>query len=80
MPPLTHILITLCVGAAAIMAWQSYGDAARQIIASSYPQLGWLAPHAEEVAQNAPDMIAVNGRTIPLPVLWPNVRVGVAIF
>src|SRR5712671_3025843 len=77
---LARFLITFCIGVAAALAWQSYGDAARQIIASSYPQLGWLAPHAEEVAQNAPDMIAVNGRTIPLPVLWPNVRVGVAIF
>ena len=54
MPTLTHILITLCVGAAAIMAWQSYGDAARQIIASSYPQAGWLAPRTAPIAYGAP--------------------------
>ena len=54
MPTLTHILITLCVGAAAIMAWQSYGDAARQIIASSYPQAGWLAPRTAPIAYSAP--------------------------
>jgi hypothetical protein len=52
-----RLLITFCVGVAAILAWQSYGNAAREIIASSYPQLGWLAPQAA-VAQTAPDTIA----------------------
>jgi hypothetical protein len=55
---LIRFLITFCVGAAATLAWQSYGDAARQIIASSYPQLGWLAPQPAPTAQNAPDVIA----------------------
>src|SRR6266481_3788675 len=59
---LSRFLITFCIGVAAALAWQSYGDAAREMIASSYPQLGWLAPHAEPVAQNAPDMIAVAVR------------------
>ena len=56
------LLITFGIGVATTFAWQSYGDAARQIIASSYPQLGRLAPHAEPVAQDAPDMIAVAVR------------------
>ena len=33
-----------CMGIAATLAWQSYGDAAREMIAGSYPQLGWLEP------------------------------------
>jgi hypothetical protein len=37
---------------------QSYGDAARAVIANSYPQLGWLVRQAETVAQNAPETIA----------------------
>ena len=49
-----RFLITFCVGVAAALAWQSYGDAAREMIASSYPQLGWLAPQAA-VAQTVPD-------------------------
>jgi len=53
MPTLTHILVTICVGVAAILAWQSYGDAARRIIASSYPQLDWLAPRAAPIAYSA---------------------------
>ncbi|HMA75498.1 MAG TPA: hypothetical protein VKP67_29020 [Xanthobacteraceae bacterium] len=48
-----RFLIMFCVGVAATLAWQSYGDAARQIIANSYPQLGWLAPEAA-VAQTVP--------------------------
>ena len=41
---LSRFLIAFCTGVAAILAWQSYGDAAREMIASSYPQLSWLAP------------------------------------
>src|SRR5262249_41953824 len=51
-----RLLITFCVGVAATLAFQTYGDAARQIIANSYPQLGWLAPETA-VAQTAPDLI-----------------------
>src|SRR6266566_3898978 len=32
---LARFLITFCIGVAAILAWQSYGDAAREMIASS---------------------------------------------
>src|SRR5712671_3252227 len=59
---LSRFLITFCVGVAATLAWQSYGDAAREMIVNSYPQLGWLAPQAEPVAQNTPDMIALAVR------------------
>jgi len=44
---------------------QSYGDAAREMIASSYPQLGWLAPQAA-VAQTVPDMIVPAARSSDL--------------
>jgi hypothetical protein len=50
-----RLLIAFCVGVAAALAWQSYGDAARQIIAGSNPQLGWLAPRAAN-AQIVSDM------------------------
>src|SRR5882762_10222598 len=54
---LVRFLITFCIGVAATLAWQSYGDAAREMIANSSPQLGWLAPQAA-VAQTAPNTIA----------------------
>jgi len=53
----SRFLITFCIGVAATLAWQSYGDPARETIASAYPQLGWLAPQAA-VAQTAPTTIA----------------------
>jgi hypothetical protein len=67
MPSLTGFLITFCIGVAATLAWQSYGDAAREMIASSYPQLSWLAPQSAPGAQNAPDMIAPAAPAAPAP-------------
>jgi hypothetical protein len=66
---LTRFLITFCIGVAATLAWQSYGDAARQMIANSYPQLGWLAPQAAPLAQTAPNMIAPAAPTALSPEL-----------
>jgi hypothetical protein len=52
-----RLLITFCVGIAATLAWQSYGDTARRIIADAYPRLSWLAPETA-VAQAVADRIA----------------------
>src|SRR5258705_1331034 len=64
---LVRFLIIFCIGVAATLAWQSYGDAAREMIANSYPQLGWLAPQAKPVAQSAPDVIALAAPATPSP-------------
>jgi hypothetical protein len=56
---LSALPIAFCVGVAATLAWQSYGDAAREIVANAHPQLGWLAPQGEPVTQNAPAAVAV---------------------
>src|SRR5262245_43361174 len=54
---LARFLIVFCIGVAATLAWQSYGNAARDIIANSSPQLGWLAPPAPAaLAQTAPSI------------------------
>src|SRR5215470_19564316 len=52
-----RFLIIFCIGVSATLAWQSYGDRAREMIASLYLQLSWSAPLAEPVAQNTPDVI-----------------------
>jgi hypothetical protein len=52
----TGYLITFGAGIATALLWQSYGNAARQIIAEAYPQLAWVAPPAA-VAQTAPTVI-----------------------
>ena len=44
---LTRFLIAFCIGVAATLAWQSYGDAVRRMTASSSPRLvGSSAPQA----------------------------------
>src|SRR5215471_15938151 len=50
----TGYLMAIFIGAAATLAWQSYGGAARQTVAGWFPQLGWLAPPASPVAPTAP--------------------------
>src|SRR5258708_294105 len=64
---LVRFLIVFCIGVAATFAWQSYGDAARERIASSYPQLGWLAPQAARIARSGPDTIGLAAPTAPSP-------------
>jgi len=66
---LTRFLIIFCFGVAATLAWQSYGDAAREMIANSYPQLSWLAPQAAPLAQTASDMPAPAPSATPSPEL-----------
>jgi hypothetical protein len=65
LPTVFSLLIVFCTGVAATLAWQSYGDAAREMIAKAYPQLGWLAPQGEPVTQNAPDAIALAVPAVP---------------
>src|SRR6266850_6420465 len=62
-----RFLNTFCIGVGAALAWQSYGDEAREMIANSYPQLGWLAPRPAPTAQNAPDAIARAAPAAPSP-------------
>jgi hypothetical protein len=64
---LVRFLIIFCIGVSAVLVWQSYGDPVREIVASSYPQLSWLAPQAEPVSQNAPDAIGPALRTASSP-------------
>ena len=69
---LTRFLIIFCMGVAATLAWQAYGDATRLIIASSYPDLGWLAPQTA-FAQTAPEMVASTATDTKSPD-WPELK------
>jgi hypothetical protein len=57
--------ITFCIGAAAALAWQSYGDAARKAIAGSSPRLAWLASQSAPVVQSSPNMLAPTAAAAP---------------
>jgi hypothetical protein len=41
-------LVATCIVVAAILAWQSYGEAAKQIVATRLPELGW-SPQTKQV-------------------------------
>jgi hypothetical protein len=55
---LARFLITFCIGVAATLAWQSYGDAAREMIANSSRQLSWLAPQTAPTQTPPPNKVA----------------------
>jgi hypothetical protein len=60
-------LTAFCTVVAATLAWWSYGDAARQMIANSFAQLGRLAQRHAATDQKAPDTIALAGSAAPHP-------------
>ncbi len=41
-------LVAICLGVAATLAWQSYGEIPKQIIAAKAPELGW-SPEAKQM-------------------------------
>lgn len=41
-------VLAICIGVAATLAWQSYGQATKQIIATRAPELGW-SPEAKQM-------------------------------
>ena len=67
---LARFIILFCLGVAATLGWQSYGDALRELIASSSPQLGWLASQAAPLAQSPSDTAAATPpAVVPSPEL-----------
>src|SRR5271169_1342916 len=43
-------LLAICIGVAATLAWQSYGEATKQIIATNAPELGWSPETKQMIA------------------------------
>jgi hypothetical protein len=81
---LAAFLATACIGVAATLAWQSYGGAAKQVIASSVPQLDWLLtppamdqPSGREIAVEQPGPPAVAAAA-PQPAAAPAAAVAPA--
>ena len=68
-----RFLITLGIGIGGTLAWQSYGDEARQIIATAYPeQLGWVAPQAAPSSPGAQNASAAVASPAPAPSIDPQ--------
>ncbi len=60
---LARLLIIFCAGVGTTLAWQSYGNAARAMMANSSPQLAWLAPQTAPLAPTAPEAVAPAAAT-----------------
>ena len=58
---LTRFIIAVLIGIGATLAWQSHGDAAREMVVARAPSLGWLlsvsATKSPAVAATAPDPV-----------------------
>jgi hypothetical protein len=57
-------LLAICIAVAATVAWQSYGEATKQIIATTTPELGW----SPETKQMIASWMRQLGWTKPLAV------------
>jgi hypothetical protein len=62
MRPLAFVrfLMIFFIGVAATLAWQSYGSAAREAIASWSPRLGWLAPSAAPAGASTDQLVTIS--------------------
>jgi hypothetical protein len=60
----TRYLLAICIGVTATLAWQSYGEAAKQLFAAKAPELGW----SPEIKQMIANWVEQLGWTKPPPV------------
>jgi hypothetical protein len=47
----SRYLLAICIGVAATLAWQSYGEAAKEMFAAKAPELGW-SPESKQMIAN----------------------------
>jgi hypothetical protein len=64
-----RLLIAFGTSVAATLLWQSYGDAAREVITNSYTRLGWLASRPALTTQNPRphDVVGLAAPPAPSP-------------
>lgn len=51
-----RFMLAICIGVAATLAWQSYGEAAKQMFAAKAPELGW-SPETKRMIANWVDQL-----------------------
>jgi hypothetical protein len=72
-------LVALCIGGAVILAWQSFGEAAKQIIATRAPELGWspeakqrIASWVQQLGWTKPPAVENKAAPVAQTALAPN--------
>jgi hypothetical protein len=79
---LTRFLITFCIGVGATLAWQSYGNTAREVIANASPQFAWLAlpaPIAQDAAETLVPAEPAGAPALPSPDQQPQLLSSVSL-
>ena len=61
-----RFLVAICIGVAGTLAWQSYGEATKQIIATGAPELGW-SPEAKQMIAGAIQQVGWTAPAGPEP-------------
>jgi hypothetical protein len=70
-------LLAICIAVAATVAWQSYGETTRQIIATGAPELGW-SPETKQMIANWMQQLgwtrplAVESKAVPVTQTAPE--------
>lgn len=59
-----RLAIAFCLGIAATLGWQAYGNGARRMAAGWSPRLGWLAPAATNAAGMSADQLAALSHSL----------------
>jgi hypothetical protein len=66
---LTRFCIAVLIGVGVTLAWQSYGDKAREVLSTQVPPLGWLSVSATTLTSDGqgPAQDAAVPQSAPLP-------------
>jgi hypothetical protein len=70
----TRVFLPVLIGIAATLAWQSYGNGAKEMLRGWAPSLGWLLP----VSTKSPPDSMVSGQNAVLPQSAPVAQTGEA--
>ena len=62
-------LVAICVGVAGTLAWQSYGEEAKQTIATRAPELGW-SPEVRQMIASWVEQLGWTKRPLPKTLLF----------
>jgi hypothetical protein len=66
-PGFARYLVAICVGVAAALLWQSYGEAAKRMIATKTLEFGWSPETKQIIASWVPDAAANVASTLKVP-------------
>ena len=77
MQAFVRFLVAICIGVAGTLAWQAYGEDAKQIIGTRAPELGW-SPEVRQTIANWTKPLARPENTAARPPVQETQQATVA--